>query len=87
MTTALTTRNALFWDINPKDIARTLAESDEWVIARVFNYGTLDDIFDVIRLYGKDKARQLLTTAHLNRVGCVMANLFLDVEADQNASH
>lgn len=80
MTTTLTSRYALFWDINPKDIKRTLVECDEWVIARVFDYGTLDDIFDVIKLYGKEKTKQLLTTAPMKRVGCVMANLFLDVE-------
>ena len=85
MTTALTSRSTLFWDINPKDIERALMECDEWVIPRVFEYGTIDDIFDVIKLYGKEKTKQILTHASLNRVGQSMAHLFLDVEVNRNA--
>jgi hypothetical protein len=44
METNLKHRRTLFWDIPEKDIEHALVESDEWIITRVFEYGTLDDI-------------------------------------------
>jgi hypothetical protein len=52
---SLSSERALFWDVNQRDIERVLVESDEWVIVRVFQYGTLEDIKAVIKLYGREE--------------------------------
>lgn len=87
MATALTSRTALFWDVDPDDLPRVLQDSDEWVTSRVFNYGTLEDIAEVIAFYGKERTKYVLTRAPLKRVGKVMARLFLDVDTTQHAPH
>jgi hypothetical protein len=51
---------ALFWDINEQNIGQALIESDEWVIPRVFEYGTLGEITELIRYYGRDKTATIL---------------------------
>lgn len=51
---------ALFWEINEQNIGRALMESDEWVIPRVFEYGTLEEINELIRYYGKEKTTAIL---------------------------
>lgn len=71
----------MFWDINEKDIEKALVESDDWVVARVFEYGTLDDIFDVIELYGKEKVKEILMKSKLPPVSAAMALLYLGVHA------
>lgn len=80
METHLKFRRALFWDINEKDIERVLVESDDWVVTRVFEYGTLNDIFDVIDLYGKKKVKAILTKSDLRPMARAMAFLSLGVD-------
>lgn len=80
METNLKYRRTLFWDIPEEDIKCALAESDEWVIMRVFEYGTLNDIFDVIDLYGEQKVRAVLSTSKMPPVTRAMAYLFFDLE-------
>ncbi len=81
--TNLRSRRPLFWDINEKDIDRALIESDEWVIPRVFEYGSLDDIRDVIQLYGSDRVKAVLGTLKLNAMSRAMAFLFLDMDPEK----
>lgn len=83
LTTNLRSRRPLFWDINEKDIDRVLAESDEWVIPRVFEYGSLTDIREVIRLYGKDRTRSVLSQLKLKPMSRAMAFLFLDMDQEK----
>ncbi len=82
-TTNLRARRPLFWDINEKDIDRTLVECDEWVIPRVFEYGSLSDIREVISLYGKDRARSVLAELELKPMSRAMAFLFLDMDPEK----
>ena len=51
---------ALFWDINERNIGQALSESDEWVVPRVFEYGTLEEINEIIQYYGRDHTRNIL---------------------------
>ena len=84
MTNPLASRRALFWEIPEQNIEQTLRECDDWVIVRVFDYGTLEDIVDVLSIYGRDKAKQVLTQTSLKPIARVMAHLFLDVETTTN---
>jgi hypothetical protein len=76
----LSSRRALFWDINENDIERVLVDSDEWVILRVFQYGSLQDIQAVIELYGVMRSKQVLSSLELPPVASAMAYLFLDID-------
>ena len=73
-------RRALFWDIPEENIEQALIESDEWVVNRVFEYGTLDHIFAVIDLYGEPRVKALLSQSKMGRVTRAMAYLFFDLE-------
>lgn len=78
--TPLTSRRELFWEVSPDRIPQILQENDDWVIVRVFEYGEISDIYDVIRLYGEDKVKQVLRREKLKPVSAVMAYLFLNVD-------
>lgn len=83
MHSPLISRRPLFWDIHENNIEIALRESSDWVIERVFEYGTLKDIFDVIDLYGREKVKQVLTVANLKPMGGSMAFLFLGLDSDR----
>lgn len=76
-------RRELFWDINDNEIEHALIHSDDWVIVRVFEYGTLDDVFDVIRLYGKVKVKSVLINATLRPMAKSMAFLFFGIDTNK----
>lgn len=73
-------RPALFWDISPARIPTALRENDDWVIVRVFEYGTIEDIYRVIGLYGSKKATEVLRHEKLRPMASAMAYLFLNVD-------
>lgn len=70
----------LFWDINENDIGTALIESDEWVLPRVLEYGTLKEIEAIIRYYGKQRAVNILSKAQLKPMSKAMAWYFLGLD-------
>jgi hypothetical protein len=70
----------LFWEINEKDIGKALMESDEWVVPRVFEYGTLKEIAEIIRYYGKDKVLDILLKVQLKPMSKAMAWYYLGLD-------
>lgn len=76
----LLNRTALFWDVNPVRIAEVLRDSDSWAIIRVFEYGEIEDIYDVIEFYGEGRVKSILGEGDLKPVAAVMAFLFLGVD-------
>jgi hypothetical protein len=73
-------RKELFWEVHPNRIEQILRESDDWVIVRVFEYGEIEDIFNVIKLYGEEKIKDVLRKENLKPIAAVMAYLFLDID-------
>lgn len=76
----LQNRTSLFWEVHPNRIEQVLRESDDWVIVRVFEYGEIADIFDVIELYGEEKVKDVLSRERLKPTAEVMSYLFLGVD-------
>lgn len=76
----LINRKELFWEISPDRIAQVLRESDDWVIVRVFQYGTVQDIYSVIDLYGEEKVKDVLTKEELQPMSACMAHLFFGID-------
>jgi hypothetical protein len=70
----------LFWEINEKDIGKALMESDEWVVPRVFEYGTLREIAEIIRYYGREKVVEILLKINLKPMSKAMAWYYLSLD-------
>lgn len=51
-----------FWDINIAEV--DFEEYAEWIINRVFDRGTLQEVFDIINYYGKDFVKKSITTTN-----------------------
>jgi hypothetical protein len=49
-----------FWDVEISE--HDFIHSKEWVITRVFDRGTLDEVFSIIKYYGFDFVRIVLVT-------------------------
>lgn len=80
--TPLDKRKALFWDINPERVGVALRENDDWAIVRIFEYGTITDIFNAIEFYGPEKTASVLNREKLRPTARVMAYLFLNVDPE-----
>lgn len=76
----LAARRPLFWDIDEKDIPNALVKCDEWVLVRVLQYGTLNDIDLVIAFYGEQRARKVLAAIDMPDVAYAMAHLYLGID-------
>lgn len=70
----------LFWDIASTRIPGALVDNDDWVIVRIFEYGSLKDIQEVISLYGEAKVIKVLSTEKIRPMAASMAFLFLGID-------
>lgn len=59
MTTKPHISERTFWDIDPDTL--DFEEAADWVILRVFDKGSLEEVLSVVRLYGAERVKQLLT--------------------------
>ena len=50
-----TIKNELFWDTNPQNI--DLIKHKSFIIERVLNYGTLNNLRELIKIYGIHKIK------------------------------
>lgn len=78
----LSKRHSLFWEVAPHRIPAILMDSDEWVIPRIFEYGQIEDIKDVIALYGKERSIEVLREATLRPMARAMAFVALNLNKD-----
>lgn len=53
-----------FWDVEIK--AQDFKDSFEWIIVRVFDRGTLDEVFSIINYYGFNFVKKVLTSTQEN---------------------
>lgn len=53
-----------FWDVEISE--HDFKHSKEWVITRVFDRGSLDEVFSVINYYGFDFVKHVLVTTQDN---------------------
>jgi hypothetical protein len=76
-------RRSLFWEVHENAIEELLFNSRPWVIVRVFEYGTIEDIQDVIEIYGEETTRcELLAMEQLFPMTRAMAFLFLGIDKE-----
>lgn len=67
----------LFWDIPEQ--TPDYENHPEWVIKRVFERGSMEDIAEIILFYGKKKVKAVLTaTPHLDEDILYLASAILD---------
>lgn len=71
---------SLFWDIPEGDILNVLSHSKDWVVIRVFEYGSIEEIAEIIKYYGAETVVALLeSNRSLRPVTKAMARVFLDL--------
>lgn len=51
---------ALFWDVNIAELS--VEDSADWIIERVFDRGSLDEVIEVINYYGKETVKKTIQT-------------------------
>lgn len=67
----------LFWDI-PKQTP-DYENHPEWVIKRVFERGSMENIAEIMLYYGREKTKEVLTaTPHLDEDILYLASAILD---------
>ena len=49
---------SLFWDINISELS--FEDSSDWIIERVFDRGSLDEVISVINYYGKENVKKTI---------------------------
>jgi hypothetical protein len=49
---------SLFWDINISELS--FEDSKDWIIERVFDRGSLDEVISVINYYGKENVKKTI---------------------------
>ena len=65
-----------FWDVKPENL--DFSRDKGFIISRMFERGTLDDVLSVIGYYGKDDTgKTLQTNKYLNRQGLFLAHALL----------
>lgn len=70
-----------FWDVDFDKINYDINHKD--VIRRVFQYGTMDDIYTIINYYGKEKTRlTLLNDKYLPEIAFNIASVIFDAKKD-----
>lgn len=51
-----TLNKSLFWDVDPEKI--DLIKHRRFILERVINYGTLDNLKEIFRIYGQQKIKK-----------------------------
>ena len=52
-----------FWDVNFNKLMQQYDNYPEFIIRKVFEYGTFQDVLSVIKYFGKQKVIEVLTNA------------------------
>lgn len=72
----------VFWDVSKDDFDYT--KNSDFIICRVFNYGTFQEMADVIVCYGREYVTKLLiSTTNLDPIGLESASAFLGIPETQ----
>lgn len=70
--------NQAFWDVNFDQM--DFDAKANFVIARVFEYGSLSDLRNLWRFYGKEKIKDAIVNAHFLKLTAISkASLLLDI--------
>ena len=68
-----------FWDIDISQLS--FEESSDWIIERVFDKGTLEEVLSVVKYYGKDMVREKIvnTTTYLPNHSILLAKAIFNL--------
>ena len=78
--------NKAFWDVDVSKLDYSLQAN--YIIRKIFENGSWDDILETTVFYGMNKVRDVLTTStYLKENTLYFASLFLDVPQSQFACY
>jgi len=67
-----------FWDVSLDNL--DVIDNREFIISRMFERGKLEDVFDIVAVYGKDETKRVLqNNKYLNRSGLYLSHSLLDL--------
>lgn len=67
-----------FWDVNMEKME--YEKNADYIIRKVFDYGSMEDVLEVMAFYGKEKVKKALTTApYLKEITMVFASKLFDI--------
>ena len=70
-----------FWDVNFKKLMLEYDNYPEFIIKKVFEYGTFQDVISVVKYFGKQKVNGILTkTVYLSEKKLHFAAAFLKID-------
>jgi hypothetical protein len=74
--------NRAFWDVDMSKL--DYEKQADYIIRKIFEYGSWNDILEITVYYGIDKIKSVLTTAsYLRENTLYFASLFLDIPRSQ----
>lgn len=72
----------VFWDVPIEEI--DFDKDRYFIIPRVFNYGSFEEIADIIVCYGKGYVKEmLLSSTELNIIGLENSSVFMGIQEKQ----
>jgi hypothetical protein len=71
-----------FWDVKFEDI--DYQKYDKWVIERIFEFGTKDDVYEIIKFYGEEYCKITLTNSKFIRLNAIaIASLLFSIPREK----
>lgn len=70
-----------FWDVNMEKM--DYEKNADYIIRKVFEYGSMEDVLEVMAFYGKEKVKKALITApYLKEITMVFASKLFDISIE-----
>ncbi len=70
-----------FWDVDYDNLINQAEQFPDFIIRKVFEYGTFDDVINTVNYFGKQKAIESLTSARFfNEKTLHFASAFFMIE-------
>jgi hypothetical protein len=83
---SITLRPSLFWDVNPADLS--VKKNKDFIIRRVFDRGTWDEILNMVVYYGEETVEvSLLKAPALRKATVYLASAFFNKKPEDFACY
>ena len=82
--TKLEISSKAFWDVNFEKLMQDYDNYSEFIIKKVFEFGTFHDVLSVVKYFGEQKAIETLTNAvYLSEKNLHFASAFFKLEKNK----
>jgi len=86
LTHSIPFRTSLFWDVNISELS--FEKNKDFIIRRVFDRGTWDEILDLVLYYGEDNVKNsILKAPSLRKATVYLASAFFNKQPEDFACY